>query len=427
MSDPTSRAFAPGTLHRRAPAAASALVALHAIVKRVLDARLPVAVTVRVAEERLEVGRRLAWTLLSFRRAVSPDAMLGSLPGQRGWNTWLDQLGKSHDATADAAAIRESLARLDEALSEGGLDRGSIAKPRPGDARRRRLEWERHARDSHAAQRRLWPVAGRSKILAWAVSAHRGEPDMADAVSVLLYDEIERTIPGETLFIAEPVWSDAELARHLSAGADPSTLFGRRGPLPPLLVEHSSPDVVGRELHPIENPLGGMAVGFSERDPARRGPLCLAFGQHLPRIGPLAGGEGDVVTWSLDITAPVEFAVLDLLWPRDLPSGGPWEARLVTGGTEAGSPPEGLIHRVSPQAPFEAGDVPTLDLPGPLMSVLPQYRAALEAAVGELGRRLEDFEIWRVQARYPLARTAFVAQRPLAHGEAPSRGEAVLP
>jgi hypothetical protein len=52
------------------------------------------------------------------------------------------------------------------------------------------------------------------------------------------------------------------------------------------------------------------------------------------------------------------------------------------------------------------------------MSVLPQYRAALEAAVGELGRRLEDFEIWRVQARYPLARTAFVAQRPLALREA---------
>jgi hypothetical protein len=62
--------------------------------------------------------------------------------------------------------------------------------------------------------------------------------------------------------------------------------------------------------------------------------------------------------------------------------------------------------------------VPTLDLPGPLASVLPQYRGALEAAVGELGRRLEDFEIWRVQARHPLTRTVFVARRPLARGEA---------
>jgi hypothetical protein len=332
--------------------------------------------------------------------------------------TWNQPLGESKVAAADVVAIREAIGRLERAIDDDGLDRRSIVNRWPRDARRQRLEWERHARDSYATQRRLWPVAGRSKILAWAVSPHRGEPGMADAVSVLLYDEIERTIPGERLFIAEPVWIDAAIARHLPAGADPSTLIGRRGPLPPLLEEHSSPDVVGREVHPIRNPLGGMVVGFSERDPARRGPLCLAFGQHLPRIGPLAGGEGDVVTWSLDITAPVEFAVLDLLWPRDLPSGGPWEARLVTGGTEAGSPPEGLIHRVGPQAPYEAGEVPALDLPGPLMSVLPQYRAALEAAVGELGRRLEDFEIWRVQARYPLARTAFVAQRPLARQEA---------
>ena len=418
MSAPSSREIASGSLHRRSPESQSAILALHATVSRVLDARLPVGATVRIAEQRLSIGRRLAWTLLSFRRAKSPDAMLEFLPGQRGWNTWLGQLGESKVAAADVVAIREAIGRLERAIDDDGLDRRSIVNRWPRDARRRRLEWERHARDSYATQRRLWPVAGRSKILAWAVSPHRGEPGMADAVSVLLYDEIERTIPGERLFIAEPVWSDAEIARHLPAGADPSTLFGRRGPLPPLLVEHSSPDVVGRELHPIRNPLGGMAVSFSERDPARRGPLCLAFGQHLPRIGPLAGGEGDVVTWSLDITAPVEFAVLDLLWPRDLPSGGPWEARLVTGGTEAGSPPEGLIHRVGPQAPYEAGEVPALDLPGPLMPVLPQYRGALEAAVGELGRRLEDFEIWRVQARYPLARTAFVAQRPLARQEA---------
>ena len=383
-----------------------------------LDARLPLGATVRIAEQRLSIGRRLAWTLLSFRRATSPDAMLEFLPGQRGWNTWLGQLEESKVAAADVVAIREAIGRLERAIDDGGLDRRSIVDRRSRDARRQRREWERHARESFAAQRRLWPVAGRSKILAWAVSPHRDEPSLADAVSVLLYDEIERTMPGEPLFIAQPIWSDAEVARHLPAGADPSTLFGRRGPLPPLLEEHSSPEVVGREVHPIRNPLGGMAVGFSERDPARRGPLSLAFGQHLPRIGPLAGGEGDAVTWTLEITAPLELAVLDLLWPRDLPSGGPWEARLVNGGTEAGSPPEGLIHRVSPQAPYEAGEVPTLDLPGPHASVLPQYRGALEAAVGELGRRLDDFDIWRVQARYPLARTMLVARRPLARGEA---------
>lgn len=401
-------------LHRRSPEAASALDALHAAAKEVLDAELPLGASVRVTQAHFEISLRLAWALLSFRRATSLDVMLAAMPGQQGWTTWLTRL----DATIDAervAAIRAAKDRFDRAIRAADVDLKVIASRPPGDARRHRLAWERYARESNEMYRRVWPVAGRAKIVAWAISPNQDDPGLADVVSVMLYDEIERTISGDPILIARQVIGDADIGDHLSPGIDPSTIFGRGGALPPLLEAYSAPGVVGREVQPIPDSRGGSSIGFTERDPTRTGPLFLTFGSYVPRAGPLTGGEDDSLEWSLQVQAPVEHAVLHLLWPRDLPAGGPWRVKVVAGGRPAGRI-TGKFTESSPllRAPFESGRARTLDLPGPLASVLPIYRAAVAAAVGQLGRGLDDFDILQVQTRFPIPRTALAASRRLA-------------
>ena len=68
------------------------------------------------------------------------------------------------------AAIRAAKDRFDRAIRAVELDLKVIARRPPGDARRHRLAWERYARESNEMYRSVWPVAGRAKIVAWAVS-----------------------------------------------------------------------------------------------------------------------------------------------------------------------------------------------------------------------------------------------------------------
>jgi hypothetical protein len=73
-------------LGRRSPALAKSLRDLQGAVRELLETRCPPGVTVREAQQRLGVGRRLAWSIVSFQRASTADDMTRVLPGRRGWD-----------------------------------------------------------------------------------------------------------------------------------------------------------------------------------------------------------------------------------------------------------------------------------------------------------------------------------------------------
>ena len=401
-----------GSLYRRSPATADALTRLHAAVGALLDRRLASGASVREVSRVLGIGSHLAWKLLAFRRAANVTAMAESLPGRRGWRTIFDAF-EGDDASAPALeAARTALTQFDRLVEDGKAgvatrvsSQARSASGAPGAlAKVRAEEYLRH--------RRSWPIYGRAKIVAWLVSTDPYRSDLGALASLMIFDGLERNTPGPPLEIASPIMRDDEIRERVPPQVDPRQLFGRQGPMPPLIESLSSPGVVGRELRVIDEDAG--SIGFTEVDPARAAPLTLAFGAFLPAVGPLQGGPDDRVNLSLPTMGAIEVGILDLFWLRDLPAGGPWEVRPTAVTLQPGS--EVIDWKESTGFPeiesaIESSTPADVALPEPLRDLSPTYRAGLRSAAAALGRSLEEFELFRTVVHHPTPRMNVLATR----------------
>jgi len=398
-------------LGRRSPALAKSLRDLQGAVRELLETRCPPGVTVREAQQRLGVGKRLAWNIVSFQRASTADDMARVLPGRRGWDAIFDCFQGDDGSAGRIAKVRAAVEAVDRVLDAEGIDRATFSHRAPSPSDRERLA---RRRDDFARHRSTWPIHGSGKVVAWLVSPDPHRPEMGTATTVQVFHGVERLASGPLLEISRSIMSDETVRERVPPETDLKGLFGRGGALPPLLEKYSSPGVVGREIHPVAGESGGAPrVGLADRDPDRTGPLNLVFGDYLPCMGPLRGGEGDRVTFAVETMAPVEWAVLDLLWRRDLPSNGPWTPRAVgyIGGPTDSPGPMMTFPELGEM--LEVQSLGAIDLPAPMTPFASTYRAALRAAAAGLGSTLDDFEVHRISLRYPPVRSSIVASRSL--------------
>lgn len=191
-----------GSLSRRSPATADALVRLHAAAGVLLDRRLASGASVREISRVLGIGSHLAWKLVAFRRAANIDAMAESLPGRRGWRTILDAF-EGDDATASALdAARTALAEFDRLVEDGNADfatrASSSARSGSGDSR----PIDKVRAEEYLRHRRSWPIYGRAKITAWLIAPDPHRPDLGAITSFMIFDGLERNTPGPPLEIA---------------------------------------------------------------------------------------------------------------------------------------------------------------------------------------------------------------------------------
>ncbi len=390
----------------------ASLVRLHEAASALIASRVANDATVRDASRLLGVGQRLAWTLTNFQRASSVNRMVRFLPGRRGWATLLDVFDGREEQADLVRRTRAALADFQRRCEEGGVDLSALAEPVRRSAE---FESEKFRREEYLKHRAHWPIRTEAKVVANLIAPTPGQPGVGSLATVLMLHGIERTTPGPPLEIARTLMSEDALQARLPEGTDPRSVFGFSGDLPPLLEACSTPGVVGRELQPLESQEGRLRVGFTTLDPKRTAPLRLLFGQLLPQVGPLYGGPDDAVTAAVETPGPVEWCVLDTLWPRDLAAGGPWTARLSTfAGTAGIAAISSATGYPELATPLDAARLDTLDLPGQSQSATVHYRQALKAAAGALGMTLDDFEIHRWALRYSLPRTSIVAARPLA-------------
>lgn len=394
------------------PEVIAALQRLHEAASALLAHRIPDNLTVREASRRLGVGHRLAWTLLNFQRASSVTRMVRFLPGRRGWMSFLEIFEGQDEVTGLVERARAARADFQRICEEQGVDLTALAAPR---ARRSEAESEEFRREAYLTHRSAWPVHAHAKIVANLVAPTVGRPELGSMATVMMLAGLERATPGPPLEIARTIMPEEVLRSRLPDGTDHRTAFGFGGPMPPLLERFSTPGVVDRELHRLEDQDGQHRVGFGDLDAGRTDPLRLTFGQILPALGPVRGGPDDAITFAVETPGPVEWSVLDVLWPRDLPAGGPLSARLSIFSGVAGTEPvqtaatfPHLIERL------DTVQLERIELPGLAGAMTVPYRKALEAAAEALGRSLEDFEIHRSILHYSLPRTSIVATRPLA-------------
>lgn len=403
-------------LEQDAPRLVAALREASSIAAEAIDAVLEPGSTARAAGERLGVDKKLAWKLLRFARAAGPTAILQARPGRRGWEILLPALAQAGFAEARLAALRSSIAELHAALDDPmlGIDLASYEASRPRRSAGVASDAERRIRSAHLATRPGSVLTGRAKVLTYLVGRNRSDPDQVDLTVFELFDQIERQIPGEMLPVANCEMPEEELRRRLPAGMDLKSVPGRGGPLPPLVESASSPGLVGHELHAMD--LHGMpTVGFTQRDPNRSGPLRMAFADHLPACGAIFSDgdrDGAEIVLGLPVQGWIEHAVLEVLWLRDVPSGGP--PRASSHFPASGIPVHDLKSCPRVEVIERLDRCDDLALPSSLRTARAAHRRMIEEGLEFLGESYENFEHWRYVVECPSLRSQLMMRWPMA-------------
>ncbi len=406
-------------LDHEAPRLADALRQASERAAFAIEATLDPGSSARGAGERLGIDKKLAWKLLTFARESMPTAMLQARPGRRGWSILLAAFERAGLDGDRLGALRASVDTLTAVLADPDLeiDLAAFESSRPHRARGAANDRDRRIRTSHAASRSSAVVASDAKITTYLLTRSPRDPRRVDMTVLQLFDRPERQVPGPPLPIANLEQSDAELIAGLPEGTDPNSVFGRRGPLPPLLERASSPGVVGVELGEMAFDDGKTAVGFSQRDPRRAGPLRLAFGERLAAAGPLfaddEGAEGhDEISMGMPVQSWAGVGVLEVLWHRALPSGGPPQASSHV--PVVGIPPGGWRHAPQVETISTFGRCDSLALPVSVQGAKVMHRMAVEEALEDLGETYESFEHWRYLVECPSMRSLMLLRWPMA-------------
>lgn len=411
-------AFRDDPIEQASPRLAAALREVAAATAAIVEATLPPGSTSRVAAERLGVSKFTSWLLLALARATSPAEMAKARPGARGWASLLKGFDAIGAPPARLAALGESVGRLQAAIEaereEFDLDALVAGRlPRAGTLTTR----GRLLRQAHFAARKTTTTAVRAKIGIDLVTPNRRDASRVDVTRLQLIDGFERLVPGGPIRLAGVETPDEHLRAWIPEGVELREAFGRQGPLPPLLEELCSPGMVGVELQASKREAegsGGLGVWFSQRHPARRGRITLAFGEWQPAIGAVyaeEGGRNDAYL-GLGVWGWAEYAVLDVLWHRDLPAGGSFSAKCVP---PLASPDHGAwasVGELEVTGRFESDARP--ELPAALRSANAAYRSLLRRGLEHLGETYEAFEHWRYFVECPPLRSGLLLWRPMA-------------
>ncbi|MBM4105364.1 MAG: hypothetical protein FJ257_03540 [Phycisphaerae bacterium] len=414
-------------IEQASPRLAAALREVAGATAAIVAATLPPGSSSRTAAERLGVSKFTSWLLLALVRATSPGEMAKARPGTRGWASLLRGFDAVGAPPALLAALRESVARLQAAIEaereEFDLDALIAGRlPRAGTTTNR----GRLLRRAHFESRKTAAAAVHAKVGIDLVTPNRRDASRVDVTRLQLFDGLERLVPGGLRQLAAVHSTDEHLRAWMPEGADLREALGRQGPLPPLLEELSSPGMVGVELHASKSgadgsgDAGGAGVWFSQRHPARRGRITLAFGEWIPALGAVyaEAGERDEACLRMGVSGWAEYAVLDVLWHRDLPAGGSFSAKCVP---PSNAPIQGSWASVSElevTARVESDARP--ELPAPLRSASVAYRRLLRRGLEHLGETYEAFEHWRYFVECPPLRSGLILWRPMAQrGSAP--------
>lgn len=405
-------------IEQASPRLAAALREVAAATASIVEATLPPGSSTRSAAERLGVSKKTSWLLLSLARATAPTDMAKARPGVRGWANLLRAFDAIGAPSGRLALLRESVARLQAAIEaereEFDLDALVAGRlPRAGAPTNR----GRLLRRAHFESRKAATAAVGAKVGIDLVTPNRRDPSRIDVTRLQLFDGFERLVPGELMQLGGVATSDKHLRAWMPEDADLREAFGRQGPLPPLLEELSSPGMVGVELHASKRGAGDAGeagVWFSQRHPARRGRITLAFGEWMPAIGEVYAEEGerDEAWMGMGVWGWAEHAVLDVLWHRDLPAGGPFSAKCVPPSSAPGHGSWANATELEVTGRFESDARP--ELPAALRSANVAYRRLLRRGLEHLGEAYEAFEHWRYVVECPPLRSALLLWRPMA-------------
>lgn len=380
--------------------ATRALLRTQSLLRAALVSVLPLETGARACGRALGISRHLGWQAWSL--AFAPDAALAlsRLPGPGGWRTLLSALADRGRPAAEIDALRAAVAALNHTVaapaSEGLLQTmaaGGLATSVEAAAivKARRL--------SRTAAEMLQGVrcglnAG-ATVIGPADSKRR-----CDIASASLFEGLSRSRPGRAWPIYR--WS-------LQGAGEGKPRAGGKAITPsrfrPLLPDLSTPriETLG-EIRRVDRQ-ERASIEFSHLDPSRSRGLRLAFAEAAKGGGTL-GADGEVPTFGLAVSLPLQLAVFDLLLHRSLPQSGVAAAAIYSpldpmlwarNGSDA------VPIEESCRLPFEREPrlVESLRLPAKWRSCSDAYGEAVGRAAAAIARDLSEFTITRIEVPDP--------------------------
>ncbi len=367
---------------------------------------------VRALGRRLDIDKNIASAALRIVRAPDAPTVLAALPGVRATDLLLRAIRAAGASPDLVEGAERAHAALRQVLDSRGYDPRALRVLAAGsqDSKRVRGELRRAHRAAFEAGRVIWGYHLRARIGATLITPN-ADGEHCDMAAMTLLHDIDRLGPGPAQRVYAPMirWTGDTPA---VAGA---AALGSHPRIPALVEKLSSARILPSEVDAGEGPEAGHAM-FKARSASRTGPLDLAFGEVVPRIGTRFRGDDDTsAEVSLPIGMPMAFGIIDVLLHRDLPRGGDPVAahfgswvRPGAAATWSGALRLPLHDETQVVAPGE--------LPHALRAAAPAYGELLQLGVRSLGKglRLQDFECFRLAMPFPPMPTSLVMRWRLA-------------
>jgi len=388
--------------------------ALRSALRACLREVLPSDIGARSTGRGLGVSRSLGWRVYAVARAADSFTLLRSLPGKTGWSRVYLALERLGCATATLEDLRSSVEALQSRMAAANVDPACLrsigTRDLETDASQRSMLRARRSAFNSAKQ--IYGVHAKARIgsviVSPSVDAGR---DSIDLVSLTLFEGLERSRPGPAYPIYHRVktFGDDETAsidgRNLSADT-----FG------PLVPSLTSEGAIGRELRisPASKIDGRSSVDFVDRDRGRIDSLRAVFAEHSQRVGsPFASVAQRTAELRLPTMLPVEFVVFDVFIHRSIPTGSdPALTMYNHPANHAQSPRWDTRQRL----PLEVDLVERVSsgLPAALAASRRPYKTLLGLAETQVGRSLEEFQLYRAVVPHPPMHSSLLAMWRLA-------------
>ncbi|MEY4117153.1 MAG: hypothetical protein RLZZ116_481 [Planctomycetota bacterium] len=346
---------------------------LRAAVKAALDTRPRAKSGARACAREFGFDKSIGWKIFQIGYGDDALAVLGAIPGTRGWEIVISKLQFQRVAEPVISEIQSALAAFEAELASRRIDRSTLADMAAAssvntDGARQMLRIRKQATDAMAV---IFGVHANARVGGYIcmIGASAG---MVEVEAITMIEGLERRRPGAAWVAHEP-------------------MRGGRGPLDPqtacvLLSDYSSKGLKASEL--AARPGSTSVFEFRERAADRSDALLACFSEAASGVS-AAGGI------SIPIAMPTAVCVFDVFLPEELTRKGTLRVELLAGisAGEDGLQPIPIETRVS-----QPNSLHLEDLSAQANS---SYAAACGQGASRRGKDLNHFTCHRVTIPHP--------------------------
>jgi hypothetical protein len=361
----------------------------------------------------LGLDKSLAWKLSKVLHAEGAVEAFNHLPGVAGLRLVANGLTAAGAPPEGVRKLREVAGELKHVIARHGGDRAgfetlltSLSAER--DAARRSEDCRKQAYRANGA---IWGVQARLRLGLHVIAPNHDDPSFLDFVTCGGLYDLRRLRPSARWPIVHRQDYSSPDGQIRDQPIDPAC-----GPDDPPIIEafcsSPTPALATRRVN------NGTLYELQSGPLGKTGAMTCVFGFLSPRHSPIAGTiDDDIGRYLTQLNTPVEHVLVDLLIHDDLSYTSPPEPPVIASRMETSADlmddPDAR-YTLPVNEPLREFRATRSRLATPLV---PRHPELVEFVTDRLGRKVEDFRVFRFVMRYPPIPAAVLLRHKLGPGE----------